>query len=171
MNSGTIYPVLQRMEQAGWISGRLAKNGHKKQGKGRPSHYFYSLTELGIEKNNEIFNWLPVAQASDAFHAAPSDDIPPSQQLKLKSALETLRLERLRSELAAKKAAADWECEFKVACERLTKARATIEELKELNRNLATLMAEAEREFRDAEARQEAINALMLMKSESRAAQ
>ncbi len=57
---GTVYPVLYRMEKAGWIVGRWERGDLKRVG--QPFCCFYHLTELGTEKALSAFkeingNW------------------------------------------------------------------------------------------------------------------
>lgn len=48
VSSGTVYPILQRLERAGWIEGYW--NGHGKTGQRRR---FYEFTEVGRQKMHE----------------------------------------------------------------------------------------------------------------------
>lgn len=43
LGTGTIYPILERLEEAGWIEGRW----EGEQPSGRPRRRFYKLTNLG----------------------------------------------------------------------------------------------------------------------------
>ncbi|WTF89209.1 PadR family transcriptional regulator [Micromonospora globbae] len=43
--SGTLYPVLARMEAEGWLTSE--RETEKAHGQGRPRRRYYTLTELG----------------------------------------------------------------------------------------------------------------------------
>jgi PadR family transcriptional regulator PadR len=43
LGSGTVYPILERLEKVGWIAGRWETD----QPDDRPSRRFYSVTETG----------------------------------------------------------------------------------------------------------------------------
>jgi PadR family transcriptional regulator, regulatory protein PadR len=45
--SGTVYPILARLEAEGWLSGR--DEVIDKRAEGRPARRYYKLTEAGIE--------------------------------------------------------------------------------------------------------------------------
>ena len=44
LKSGTLYPVLARLERAGWIDGEWEQEPHR----GRPPRKFYKLSEDGM---------------------------------------------------------------------------------------------------------------------------
>jgi PadR family transcriptional regulator PadR len=46
--SGTVYPIIARLEQAGWIRSRWEEPGEHRDG-GRPRRRYYRLTEDGAE--------------------------------------------------------------------------------------------------------------------------
>jgi PadR family transcriptional regulator, regulatory protein PadR len=43
---GTIYPIMARLESAGWVSSRWEETGQ--EAKGRPRRRYYSLTANGV---------------------------------------------------------------------------------------------------------------------------
>jgi PadR family transcriptional regulator PadR len=46
--SGTVYPIIARLEQAGWISSRWEEPAEHRD-EGRPRRRYYRLTENGAE--------------------------------------------------------------------------------------------------------------------------
>ncbi|MFF3614839.1 PadR family transcriptional regulator [Streptomyces sp. NPDC002580] len=48
LSSGTIYPILARLEQAGWVDSRWEDPSVHEEG-GRPRRRFYRMTEDGAE--------------------------------------------------------------------------------------------------------------------------
>jgi PadR family transcriptional regulator, regulatory protein PadR len=44
--TGTVYPILKRLENEGWLEGRTETVGEREGGRGRPRRY-YRLTGLG----------------------------------------------------------------------------------------------------------------------------
>jgi PadR family transcriptional regulator, regulatory protein PadR len=57
--SGTLYPILLRLEQAGWLESRWEAEDPQKLG--RPRRRFYRLTELGIRRARAAFSELEPA--------------------------------------------------------------------------------------------------------------
>lgn len=51
--SGTLYPILLRLEDAGWLSSRWEKTEPSKLG--RPRRRLYSLTAHGLRRASEAF--------------------------------------------------------------------------------------------------------------------
>jgi DNA-binding MarR family transcriptional regulator len=49
LGSGTVYPILQRLAEGGWIAPRVETGPHP----GRPARTFYELTETGRRKAEE----------------------------------------------------------------------------------------------------------------------
>jgi PadR family transcriptional regulator PadR len=54
LKSGTLYPVLVRLEQAGWLASRWEADDPKALG--RPRRRFYWLTALGVAKAAAAFS-------------------------------------------------------------------------------------------------------------------
>jgi len=52
--TGTVYPILARLEAEGWISVREEKID--KRAEGRPARRYYKLTEAGIENAGEAMS-------------------------------------------------------------------------------------------------------------------
>jgi DNA-binding MarR family transcriptional regulator len=50
--SGTLYPILFRFEEAGWLTSRWEKGDPKD--KGRPLRKFYQITGSGLAKAAEV---------------------------------------------------------------------------------------------------------------------
>jgi DNA-binding PadR family transcriptional regulator len=69
--TGSVYPILARMEQAGWLESRW-EDGHPDEG--RPRRRFYSLTGEGATASREVVldrrGELPTAPASSGFRPA-----------------------------------------------------------------------------------------------------
>src|ERR1700733_5875169 len=75
--SGTIYPILARLERAGWLQAEWEETGHAGSS-GGPRRRFYSLTGLGERRTREEIGahlatvrapargpmWRPVPQGS-----------------------------------------------------------------------------------------------------------
>lgn len=49
--SGTVYPILIRLENAGWLSSRWEDIDPKEEG--RPRRRFYTITGLGCQKTQD----------------------------------------------------------------------------------------------------------------------
>ncbi|GIH24409.1 PadR family transcriptional regulator [Acrocarpospora phusangensis] len=47
--SGTIYPIISRLESSGWLESRW-EDPHELAGEGRPRRRYYRLTEDGAER-------------------------------------------------------------------------------------------------------------------------
>jgi PadR family transcriptional regulator, regulatory protein PadR len=56
--SGTIYPILARLERSGWLSSKWEKLNPREAG--RPRKRLYRLTGIGYNKTNEAFSLLGV---------------------------------------------------------------------------------------------------------------
>ena len=54
--SGTLYPILLRLEQAGWLESRWETDDPRMLG--RPRRRFYRLTELGVRRSRAAFSEL-----------------------------------------------------------------------------------------------------------------
>ena len=54
--SGTLYPILFRLERAGWLESRWENNDPKLLG--RPRRRFYSVTALGAQHARSVFQEL-----------------------------------------------------------------------------------------------------------------
>ena len=57
--SGTLYPILLRLEQAGWLASRWETEDPKELG--RPRRRFYQVTAAGARKANAEFRSLQPA--------------------------------------------------------------------------------------------------------------
>ncbi len=56
LSSGTLYPILMRLEEAGWVESHWeTEDPHKL---GRPRRRFYQATGLGIRKARSAFREL-----------------------------------------------------------------------------------------------------------------
>jgi PadR family transcriptional regulator PadR len=51
--SGTLYPILLRLESAGWFSSRWESIDPSSEG--RPRRRFYRLTQTGLKRASEVF--------------------------------------------------------------------------------------------------------------------
>ena len=51
--SGTLYPILLRLESAGWLASRWEKVNPSAVG--RPRRRLYRLTALGVRKSSDVF--------------------------------------------------------------------------------------------------------------------
>ena len=51
--SGTLYPILLRLESAGWFVSRWESIDHSSAG--RPRRRFYRLTPTGLRRASEVF--------------------------------------------------------------------------------------------------------------------
>lgn len=56
MRSGTLYPILFRMEQAKWITSEWEDVNPSKVG--RPRKRLYTLTPLGLREGRSVFDGL-----------------------------------------------------------------------------------------------------------------
>jgi PadR family transcriptional regulator PadR len=63
--SGTIYPILLRLERAGWLKGDWEKLPPSELG--RPRKRLYQLTPLGYNKTREALAALTVQVGSPAW--------------------------------------------------------------------------------------------------------
>lgn len=54
LSSGTLYPILLRLEQAGWLSSRWEQVNPAEVG--RPRRRFYLITPTGLAKSSEVFD-------------------------------------------------------------------------------------------------------------------
>lgn len=54
IKGGSLYPVLERLEQAGWITGSWEQIDPRAEG--RPARHYYELTELGSEQLREVLD-------------------------------------------------------------------------------------------------------------------
>lgn len=61
--TGTVYPILKRLEREGWIEGRTETVGERGASAGRPRRY-YRLTGLGEREGNKA-----VAEQRDGLRA------------------------------------------------------------------------------------------------------
>lgn len=52
LGSGTVYPILERLVDHGWITGREETGPHP----GRPARRYYELTSAGRAQAAEAFN-------------------------------------------------------------------------------------------------------------------
>ena len=53
---GTLYPLLQRLERAGWVDSRWETEDPSVLG--RPQRHYYHLTSLGVERARAAFREL-----------------------------------------------------------------------------------------------------------------
>ena len=53
LSSGTIYPILLRFEQAGWLSSRWEQVNPSEAG--RPRRRLYRILPTGLAKSSEVF--------------------------------------------------------------------------------------------------------------------
>lgn len=61
VQQGSLYPALHRLEQQGWIKGRMAATETGRQAK------FYSLTRAGrAQLEQELANWARLSSAVNA---------------------------------------------------------------------------------------------------------
>ena len=62
--SGTLYPILIRLEEAKWLKSRLEDTNPVAKGRGRPPRRLYRITSVGLARANalreEVFGALPV---------------------------------------------------------------------------------------------------------------
>lgn len=69
--TGSVYPILARMEQAGWLESRW-EDGHPEEG--RPRRRFYSLTGTGAAASRAVVlerrGELPSARGSGRLRPA-----------------------------------------------------------------------------------------------------
>ena len=62
LGSGTVYPILERLDQAGWIAGQWETG----QPSDRPRRHFYTLTDTGQQQytaaqvTRPVRRWLSV---------------------------------------------------------------------------------------------------------------
>jgi PadR family transcriptional regulator, regulatory protein PadR len=56
LQSGTLYPILMRLEQQGWLASRWETEGP--HALGRPRRRFYHLTGLGQTRAKTVFQEL-----------------------------------------------------------------------------------------------------------------
>lgn len=56
LKAGTLFPMLKRLEAAGWISGEWEQGDPKQLG--RPLQKFYRLTDMGRERAKAEFDAL-----------------------------------------------------------------------------------------------------------------
>jgi PadR family transcriptional regulator PadR len=63
--SGTVYPILLRLERAGWLKGNWEKLPATELG--RPRKRIYQLTPLGYNKTREALAALDVQVGSPAW--------------------------------------------------------------------------------------------------------
>ena len=62
LQSGTLYPILLRFEEAGWLKSYWESVDPSTAG--RPRKRFYELTGAGAKKASEILSWLERAQSA-----------------------------------------------------------------------------------------------------------
>ncbi|MDO8704893.1 MAG: helix-turn-helix transcriptional regulator [Sulfuricaulis sp.] len=62
LQSGTLYPILLRFEEAGWLKSYWESVNPSTAG--RPRKRFYELTATGARKASEILSWLEGAQSA-----------------------------------------------------------------------------------------------------------
>lgn len=60
--SGSIYPILDRLERAGWIRGQWETGSHRER-HGRPPRRYYELTAGGRDGLRRALAARPVVQA------------------------------------------------------------------------------------------------------------
>ncbi len=60
LQSGTLYPILLRFEEAGWLKSYWESVDPSTAG--RPRKRFYELTGAGAKKTSEILSWFEGAQ-------------------------------------------------------------------------------------------------------------
>jgi DNA-binding PadR family transcriptional regulator len=65
MLSGTLYPILMRLERAGWLESRWEELNPSDVG--RPRKRFYSLTPNGLNKTNEALAQLGLRDGRPAW--------------------------------------------------------------------------------------------------------
>lgn len=58
--SGTLYPILGRLEEAGWLRSEWEATDPREEG--RPRKRFYWITALGQQKANEAFAELEMTE-------------------------------------------------------------------------------------------------------------
>jgi PadR family transcriptional regulator PadR len=63
--TGTVYPILLRLETAGWLKGTWEKATAEELG--RPRKRFYQLTPLGYNKAREAFSALDMQVGRPAW--------------------------------------------------------------------------------------------------------
>ena len=61
LTSGSLYPILQRLETAGWLAGRWEEVDASKAG--RPRRRYYTLTKDGVAESRQS-----LAELSEAFN-------------------------------------------------------------------------------------------------------
>lgn len=57
--SGTLYPILMRLEEAGWVQSRWEMEDPSKLG--RPRRRFYKVTGIGVKKARAAVNDMAVS--------------------------------------------------------------------------------------------------------------
>jgi PadR family transcriptional regulator PadR len=67
MLSGTIYPILMRLERAGWLSSQWENLDPRDAG--RPRRRLYHLTGLGYNKSRAAFAELGMPNGSIAWNS------------------------------------------------------------------------------------------------------
>lgn len=65
LQSGTLYPILMRLEDAGWLSSRWEDGDPKAMG--RPRRRYYRLTGLGAQRTRMAFRDLQPTVGSLAW--------------------------------------------------------------------------------------------------------
>ena len=60
LKSGTLYPILARLQQGGWLEQRWEKSS----GAGRPPRHLYRLSKAGKAAAREMSRGLPLSSPS-----------------------------------------------------------------------------------------------------------
>jgi DNA-binding PadR family transcriptional regulator len=63
--SGTLYPILARLEKAGWLTSEWEVLDPSEEGRPRKRHY--QITALGQNRTNQAFSELGVQQGRPAW--------------------------------------------------------------------------------------------------------